>query len=64
MGVQSFLSVVSKMLKDRRATHILDGCSALLVSGSDLLKKKDWRETHILDKCSAILIIGSDLLED
>ena len=63
MGVQSFLSVVSKMLKDRRVTHILDGCSALLVSDSDLLKK-DWRETHILDKCSAILIIGSDLLED
>ena len=40
---------------------MLDACSAILVSGSDLLKH--WRVTHILDVCSAILVIGSDLLK-
>ena len=39
---------------------MLDGCSAILVSGSDLLKH--WRGTHILDGCSALLVSGSDLL--
>ena len=36
MGVQPFLSVVP--LRDWRVTHILDGCSIILISGSDPLK--------------------------
>ena len=37
----------SHQLKNWRATHSLDVCSAILIIGSDLLK--DWRVTHILD---------------
>ena len=44
-----------------RRTHVLDGCSPVLISVSDLLK--NWRATHILDGCSPILISGSDLLK-
>ena len=42
--------------------HFLDGCSPVLVSGSDLLKH--WRATHILDECSSVLISGPDLLKN
>lgn len=38
------------LLKDWRGTHILDGCSAALISGSDQLK--DWSVTHSLHRCS------------
>ena len=44
-----------------RATHWLDGCSPILVSGSDLIKH--WRVTHSLDECSPILVSGSDVLK-
>ena len=57
MGVQPARSV----LKQWRATHTLDWCSASPVSGSDLLKQ--WRATHILDGCSASQVSGSDLLQ-
>ena len=39
---------------------MLDVCSAILVSGYDLLKHR--RGTHKLDVCSAILVSGSYLL--
>jgi hypothetical protein len=48
----------SHLLKHWRATHSLDVCSAILISGSDLL-----RATHPLKVCSAILISGSHLLK-
>ena len=50
-----------RSLKHWRATHTLERCSAVLVSGSDLLKHL--RGTHKLEGCSAILISGSDLLK-
>ena len=40
---------------------MLDVCSAILVSGSNLLKYQRW--THLLDVCAAILVSGSDLLK-
>ena len=43
-------------------THILDECSAILVSNSGLLKHTG-EQTHILDEYLAILVIGSDLLK-
>ena len=43
-------------------THSLNGCSPILVSGSDLLKH--WRETHWLDGCSPVLVSGYDLLKN
>src|SRR6266446_2593880 len=57
MDVQPFLSVI---LNQWRATHKLDGCTAILVSDSDLLNQ--WRVTHPLDGCTAILVSDSDLL--
>ena len=48
------------LLKQGRVTHILDGCSAILISSSDLLKQG--RATHWLDACSAILVCGFVLL--
>ena len=38
-----------------------DGCSPVLVSGSDLIKH--WRSTHILDGCSPVLVSGTDPLK-
>ena len=40
-----------------RVTHLLEGCSSIFVSGSDLQHLlKHWRETHKLEGCSSILI--------
>ena len=49
------------MLKHWRTTHCLDGCSPILVNGSDLLKHL--RATHFLDGCSPNLVSGSELLK-
>ena len=44
------------------ATHTLNVCKVILVSGSELLKHR--RATHLLDACSAILVSGFDLLKN
>ena len=67
----------SDLLKYQRATHSLDVCSAILVSGSDFLNHwrdslagcmfnvsdllKHWGMTYSLSVCLAILIHVSDL---
>ena len=58
IGVQPFsLSAC----KPWGATHFLDGCSAVLISGPHLLKQRGG--THSLDECPAILFSGPDLLK-
>ena len=57
MHFQSFSLVV--LICSTLKTHSLDACSAILISGSDLLKH--WRKTHRLDAYTAFLISGSDL---
>ena len=53
MHVQPFLSVVLIGSNNGEA-HILDACTAVLISGSYLLKQ--WRVTHRLNGCTAVLI--------
>ena len=48
-------------MKDWRGTHYLEGWSAILVSGSDLVKL--WRRTYHLEEWSAILFSGSELVK-
>ena len=60
--VQPFSSAVLICLNNEgRATHILDSCSAALVSGFDLFKH--WRATHLLDVCLATLVSISNLFK-
>ena len=80
--VQPFSSMVSNLRNDRlhrRGTHHLEECLAILVSGSNLVKRTHnleacsailvsssglhWRVTHFLETCSAILVSVSDLLK-
>ena len=53
----------SDLLRHWRVTHLLDVCSTILISGSDLPKdpkSRGW--THMLDAYSTILVNGTDLL--
>ena len=47
MGVHPFWSAVLVCSYPRERTHFLNGCTSVLISGSNLHKK--WRGTHILD---------------
>ena len=49
LHVQPFLLVILICSKHWRTTHMLDACSTIPISDSDLLK--NWRVTHFLDAC-------------
>jgi hypothetical protein len=53
-----WMNVQPDLLKHWRATHFLGGCSAILVSNSNLIE--NWRVTHKLERCSAssVILIG------
>ena len=69
-NLSTILDIISdpEMPKPWRKAHFkfLDGCSPVIVSGSDsdlLIVLKHWTATHKLDGCSPILFSGYDQLK-